>query len=362
MVVLFAAGGLALLLALTGVSAQSSSTVPLIGVDPVIQGNTATSVGTRDTCISVNAGQQFPVDIFVDAVPGDRPMIGFQFNLYYDANLLTVVEADNDFLLGAVGQYQPFDGPSDPLPDSDGTYDYSIADLASNLGGPGGNSETGPGVLTRLTLEAKAAGSSDVGLVFEPPHKYPALIDFQNKTMDVVAIAETLVVIGSPCPSDVTPEEQTTVLPPISEIPSGNVETRTLAPDESIPARTSAPESEVTPTDDPQDGETPSPTPECVAGSATPEASATTESASVTPTSDPAASPTESPLPTCAPTARPTESPSPTEASGDGPGSGEGDGGSDTAAIIAAAALGIVGVAAVGSGGWLLFRRRPAGL
>jgi hypothetical protein len=353
--------GLSIVLAVAGASAQSTSTIGLVGADSVIQGNTATTIGARDPCVSVNVGQRFPVDIIVDEVPADRPIIGFQVEVKYDQALLSVVEADHDFLLGATGSYQPFPGLSDALPDADGEYKVTIADLASNAGSHGANSETGPGVLSRLTFEAKAAGTSLVGPVFEGNTKYPALQDIENIGIEIVAMADTLVAVGQPCPADVTPEEQTTVLPPQAEIQAGNVATRTLAPGEPVPGRTSAPRP-ATDTPAPTEeggGEGPSPTPECITPTASPEAGSETPAASETPTPDPAASPSAAPLPTCEPTVAPTTAPTPdSEENGSGIDEEEG---SDTAAIIAGATLGVVGLAAVGSGGWLLFRRRPAG-
>jgi hypothetical protein len=343
-----AAGVLSIILALSA-SAQSTSTVALVGADAGIDGNTATTLGSRDVCISVNPAQRFPIDIFVDQVPTDRPLIGFQINVQYDASILTVVEANHDFLLGAVGQYQPFPGLSDPLPDTDGVYNIVIADLASNSGGSGANSETGPGVLSRLTFEAKAAGTSDVGPLFTGTDQYPALQDSQNQTMDVVGIAETLVAVGQPCPADVTPEEQTTVLPPLVEIeeaPPGTVfpPPPTLAPNQSLDSIRNVPA-----------GDTPTPTPVCATPSPTqdPDSTATTTPA----TTDAAA------LPTCEPTPSPSPSPSPSPTSASAsptitpkvlPAAGDE---SDTGAIIIAIALGAVGLAAISSGGWLLRRR-----
>jgi hypothetical protein len=349
-IALVAAAGVALLIALPRASAQSTSTVDLVGADAGVQGNTATTIGPRDVCISVNPAQRFPIDIFVDEVPADRPLIGFQLNIKYDANVVSVVEASHDFLLGATGQYQPFPGLSDPLPDTDGVYNIVIADLASNAGQIGANSETGPGVLSRLTFEAKAAGTSAVGPIFDGTDLYPALQDTQNATMEVIGIAETLVAVSQPCPTDVTPEQQTVVLPPLVELQ--NAEPGTV-----FPTPTLAPGTTIDDLDrSTEPGETPTPTPVCA-----------------TPPLDPDATPGETPadaLPTCAPTSSPSPSPSPiptpppspTPDGGDNSTPEEEDGGSDTAAIAAAAALGAVGLGLIGGGGWLLFRRRPSGL
>src|SRR3990172_935328 len=72
-----------------------------------------------------------------------------------DASLLTLTTVDSEFLLAAKGTYEPFEGLSDPLPDTDGDGRYTIliADLASSP--PIENIESGKGVLSRLTFTTK---------------------------------------------------------------------------------------------------------------------------------------------------------------------------------------------------------------
>jgi hypothetical protein len=302
-------------LTLPGSNADAQS-IAIVAADANPAGNTATSLGARDSCVRVEPGAEVTVDFTVDAIPADRPFLGFSLTAVYDPNLLEVTAANSDLLLGAVGQYQPFPGLSDPLPDTDGQYLVSIADLASN-NPDGQNMESGPGVLSRVTFRAKAAGRSDVGPGFstDPANEmYPQLIDVQNNMIQVDAVANTVVAIGQECGS-VPPESQVQPLPPLVEI-----------------LGTGTP----LPTAPPADGATAAPTPE----GQTPAAESATPGASADATSE----------------AEPTASAEAVPSTGD-----SGDGGdSDTAALIGALVLGGAGVAMAAAGGTILYRRRTA--
>jgi len=295
-------------------SAQSQSTIGLFGADAVVEGNTSTSLGPRDPCVRTEVGSTVPIDFTVDAVPQDRPIAGFQLNIIYNSDLLEVVQVDTDFLLGATGQYQPLAGLSDPLPDADGNYKVAVVDIASNSPA-GANMETGPGVISRVTFRAKAAGRSDVAPGFEANREYPGLIDNQNTTIGVDAIASTVVAIGEDCGA-VSAEDQVQPLPPLADLIG-------------TPAPT---------------GQTTAPTGTLAPGQTTP-------------------SPTEAP--------GPTEIPSPTARDNgeqdhngdDGPAfSDSGDDDSDTGSFIAAVLLGTLGAALASAGGVILYRRAHSDL
>ncbi|HSP55210.1 MAG TPA: cohesin domain-containing protein, partial [Dehalococcoidia bacterium] len=184
--------------------AQSGSAVQLIALDADPSGNTATSLGHLDPCIRTGLGQEVTVDLVVDAVPKDRPLVGWGVGIKYDSDLLEVTADDKAFLLAADGAFEPFD-VSDSLPDSDGVYSMTIADLAS-YNPEGGNSETGPGVLARLTFRSKSPGLATV------IPGYPTLIDLKNSTIDVRTIASIHIAVGQECPPG--PDIQPTSLPP----------------------------------------------------------------------------------------------------------------------------------------------------
>jgi hypothetical protein len=297
------------LLLATDAGAQSSDTIRIIAIDADVTGNTATSLGPLNACTRAEPGSNVVLDLVVDAVPASRPFIAFQVDIVYDPTLLTLTTTDNEFLLGANGTFEPFEGLSDPLPDTDGRYTIIVADLSQlEL------AESGPGVLTRLTFAAKGRGMSTVGPGFNPPDQYPALIDVENTTIGVDAIGEASVAVGQDC--TVAPEATPVItdLPPIDQIPGLQtpVPTPTAAPGEETPGSTGSGDA-ATPTSDPgDDSGTPGPTR--------------------------------------------TESEDGNVTSVD-----EGDGGTSAGTVVAVAALALAGVGLAGGGTYLLVRRRGMG-
>ena len=199
-----------LLLAVTAVAAFSadsseadhaSSTIGLLAIDALPHGNTATSLGPIDGCASVGVGGLVTVDYLVNEVPTDRSLIAFEADILYNQKLLEVVGVENDFLLGAEGEFQPFEGLSDPLPDSDGVLRIVVLDTASETF-PQANVESGPGVLSRITFRAKATGVSRISVGFhrQPALLYPLLQDTLNETIAVDRLGSASVVVGGECP------------------------------------------------------------------------------------------------------------------------------------------------------------------
>lgn len=285
-------------------SAQSDATIGIVSTDAVITGNSATGLGPLNACVRAEPGFSVSVDLVVDAVPEDRGVIGFQVTIEYDPSLLTLTAVDSEFLLAAKGTFEPFEGLSDPLPDTDGDGRYTIlvADLASRP--PIENIESGKGVLARLTFTTKGAGISPVAPSFDPPEVYPSLIDIQNATIGVDSTGTASIAVGQDCE---TPPEATPVieeLPPTDQIPGFPTPVPTPSPV----------------------GQTPAPSGSGDAGSPGPSGSA-----------------------------------GPT---GDGPEINtpeESDGGTSAGAIAAVAALAAAGVALAGGGAWMLLRRRRGG-
>lgn len=291
-------------------SAQSGATIGIVATDADITGNTATSLGPLNACVRAEPGSSVAVDLVVDAVPEDRGIIGFQFTLLYDPDILTLTAVDSEFLLGAEGSFEPFEGIADPLPDSDGSYTYIVADLASNP--PLENIESGAGVLSRLTFSTKGAGVSNVAPSFNPPDEYPSLIDNRNEVIGVDSIGTARIAVGQDCdiPPAATPEVKP--LPPIDEI-------------EGLP--TPQPTS-------PPEGETPLPTDDVSTSSPTPSQGATRS---------PGATPTDG---------------------ANGPGvtdTEDGGGGTSTGTVVVVAVLAAAGIALAGGGTWLYIRRRGSG-
>jgi len=307
-VTLLAAALLAGLIAISA-QAQSGAPVQIIAMDANPSGNTATSLGPLNACVRAEPGQSIDLDLVVDAVPDERGIIGFEINVDYTPNVLEMTAVDYEFLLAAEGSFEPFVGLSQTLPDTDGRYLISVADLQSNDGGPGGNVESGPGVLARITFKALTPGLATVGPAFDPPTVYPSIIDMFNEVISSNTVASATVAVGQDCP--VPPEA--TVAP--TAIPSYD---DVLA----------------TPTPTPPAGLTPAPSDDASTGRPT-----ATTSGPATGTPEPGSLP----------------------GPGGNPSGDEDGGGTGAGTIVIVAVLAVAGLGLAAAGGWMLYRRRGAG-
>lgn len=294
--------------------AQSASKIKLLAIDAYPEGNRANSLGPLDGCVSAGVNETVVVDVIVDAIPEQRPIVAFQLAVSYDPDILEAVAVDNNQLISAVGRYQPFEADvfNDPLPDRDGVLNLSVLDLASN-DPHGANMEAGPGVLSRITFETKAVGLALLSIVFQDAdNTYPLVVDNQNQVIEIEQTGSALVAVGDECPGD-SVGPRVTAAPSLEEVLE----------------------------------QTPRPTPGDQAGG-TPQPTAR-ESETTAP-----------PQPTDAPTAAsPTPSRMPTR---DGAAElGESDaGGTDAGLVVLIGVLAGIGVVGAGAGGWLLYRRRSA--
>ena len=343
---------------------HSDSMIGLIAIDADPQGNAATSLGPLNGCSRAETGDQLDVDLVVDAVPGDRPMIGFEAEIRYDPQRLEVVAVYYDLLLAAAGAYRPVAGLTDGVPDSDGNFRLSVLDAASTTD-PEANVERGAGVLARITFRAKAAGVSEVTIGVQGPGLYPRVQDTQNELILADRAGSISVAVGKDC----SPQARE---PKITDLAEVNEQILSATPD---PQATPTPiGGAASPADGPTgEGETPTPvTTPCVV---TPETTISPTTAPpdaplfpspssppagaqppASPASTPPATPVTSPASTdvlCTPTPAPLQ---------DEIVDIEED--SDTILIAGAAALLALGTVA-GGGGWYLYRRSrdssPAG-
>jgi hypothetical protein len=122
-----------------------------LGTDTDPESNTATSLGSRDACVSVVAGDTFEFDIIVSDVDD---LVAWELYLRFDPSIIEVVDADMDMFLA--------NNPRSRLikkwePVSDGQHFLGAADR-SLLG------QSGSGVLARLAFQAKAPGFSHVDI------------------------------------------------------------------------------------------------------------------------------------------------------------------------------------------------------
>lgn len=150
----------ALLLLLTAFVAETSSSANAVEsggmaemyVDVIPSGNSATAVGPRDDCVTVNAGETVTIDIVASGVPTAAPMIAFSFVLEYNDNYLSVLTSDLDHMLAANPESDILN-VSDVTPDTDVSGTFAVLAADTSTGSPGaGDPEAGSGVLTRIQI------------------------------------------------------------------------------------------------------------------------------------------------------------------------------------------------------------------
>jgi hypothetical protein len=194
----------------------------LVAIDTVIEGNTATSVGTLETCNSMAAvGDTVEIDAVVKAVPpfdsGSGGLAGSQFNLLYDPSIVNVIAFDADLMLTADGEAIPWSG-SEPVPDADGDFLAVEVDLGTNY-------ESGDGVLIRITLQAVGNGTSALAL------DGVIIADGSGNAYSVDSIFGGIVSVAEPCDPSWTPTPAPSPTPTPTPAPTPTpMPTPTLTP------------------------------------------------------------------------------------------------------------------------------------
>lgn len=189
------------------------TTAKLLALDADPTGNTATLLGELQSCRRVQTNAEAVVDLVVDAIPEDRPIVSFQVVINYDKDLLEVSEVDYEQLLASNGNFQPFEAApqlSDPLPDRDGQLSITVLDLASNET-PGANVESGPGIISRVTFKVKAAGLAALSIGYDPPNIYPILADIYATAIGIEQLGSATLAIGQDCPAELPPVQLTAI-------------------------------------------------------------------------------------------------------------------------------------------------------
>lgn len=126
-----------------------------MGVDANPAGNTATSLGSIESCIQVSTGSTFDVDIFVRDV---TDLLVWEAYFAYNPSVIKVIDRDVDQFLAANSGSNVFD-LSSSVPDTDGGYEVRAVDVAEPA-----THDSGDGVLARLTLEAVGPGASPAAI------------------------------------------------------------------------------------------------------------------------------------------------------------------------------------------------------
>ena len=126
---------------------------PSIGIDADPSGNTATSLGAIDPCISVNKGDTFQVDIYIKDVVN---LLGWEMYFHYEPSIVSITDRDVKMFLAATPGSDVLDA-SEGLPDIDNLHRLAAVDLALPHA-----PDSGSGVLARLTLQAVGSGLSPI--------------------------------------------------------------------------------------------------------------------------------------------------------------------------------------------------------
>ena len=179
-----------------------SSSAWLIDADPT--GNTATTLGPREACVTATPDSDVTVDITILDVPAvdtkgtsgpeddTGGFLGYHIELTYDSSALSVQTVNSDMLLGDAPGSNIFT-VADPLPDSDGSF----VDDSFDLGFGPGSTESGSGVIDRITLHVEP-GAADGPYVLNLVQ--PAHIDSQSQSASAPIVYSAQIAVGVPCP------------------------------------------------------------------------------------------------------------------------------------------------------------------
>ena len=178
----------------------------IVGVDADPTGNTATSLGTIDRCISVSSLDTFYVDLFVKDVTELRHWTG---TFTFDSSVVDVTALSVDPYLLAVDPSSnvPLWRFFDCYPDK---CTVGALDTASTPG----SAESGSGVLGRLELTALSAGTSELYFTLWWPFGISGvyLEDLSGAPIGDLdgdpdhyfdgLVFNAIVVVDGPCPTD----------------------------------------------------------------------------------------------------------------------------------------------------------------
>ena len=183
-----------------------------MSIDMDIAGNDPVSLGPRNDCISVSPGAAITIDVTATNIRESNPMLAFTFTLNSPFGVVTVKEADPDFLLNSLPGSSLLDA-SDPRPDDDGVFVGSAVDVSATA------REVGSGVLDRVTLALSPASPAGLYELFltEAAHIDPANDGFAPKVLNNAFIA-----VDSPCAGLPIPTPTPGPPPPPANDNSGN--------------------------------------------------------------------------------------------------------------------------------------------
>ena len=138
-----------------------------LAIDTDTSGNSAGSLALpAQSCSTTSTGSTIEIDVTADAIPAFDGIAGgisgFDIDLIYDAARLQVTGVDNEQVLtlnsgASVTDSSVFDNPGAPE-DTDGSFHVVANDSA------GSPTYAGPGVLSRITLQATGSGLASLSV------------------------------------------------------------------------------------------------------------------------------------------------------------------------------------------------------
>jgi hypothetical protein len=166
-----------------------------LGIDADPSGNTATSLGPVEACVSTTSGSSIAIDLFITNV---TDLLGWTGDILYDPSLISITNINVRMFQAADGRSNVFNA-SDPTPDTDGTFYASAVDLNAPP-----YQDSGSGVLARITISALAPGVSDLII------SSPALTNVNGQPIGDTdgngifegSIFNAEIAIDEPCPGD----------------------------------------------------------------------------------------------------------------------------------------------------------------
>jgi hypothetical protein len=187
-------------------AAALSQVDTIVGVDVNPAGNTATSLGTINSCIPVDLDDSFYIDLIIQDVTNLNSLDG---TFRFDGDILEVTGVDVQYILAdtpgsSVTSY------SGSVPNSSGSFQVTAFDY-------GRVPESGEGILARLQITATGTGISKANFDLRPDG-YPisgvillddtdtAIGDLDEDDYFDGTILEAEIAVGEPCPGECLPD------------------------------------------------------------------------------------------------------------------------------------------------------------
>ncbi len=174
-------------------SDEDQSVGRAISIDTDVAGNAATTLGPREDCVSIDAGESVEIDITTAGLANSHPIAAYEYELVYPSGGLVVTAQNPNFIL-VTNPFSSLSSRGETLPDANGgDWRSEVRDIGGSV------PEIGSGVLERLTL--KASESVPEG-VYALTLNASGFTDARNKKRVPAAINGAVVAVGRACDDD----------------------------------------------------------------------------------------------------------------------------------------------------------------